>query len=363
MKAQKKSRLINAVNTPPSSGESYNAEKHLRKFCTVTSHELSNVLGALVGELDFALTHNSPTIRQRAMEVALEAAARAQTLALNLRYFAVHTRLDVHTVDLSQLVLDTLDIVEKDLEKTGVKLSVLVDAGTFATADSGAVQQVVLNLLTNAGYAMPSGGKLSITLKQLPKSIELRITDTGEGIAADKIDHIFEPYFFAHDRGPAESLGLGLAVSKALVEAHGGELNVESTEEEGTTFTMCLPFDPGLPRPNPFAEKRKHRRVNASLPVIVGMEGTRETFRTELITLSIGGCFILLPDGASRLPEANALLSVQIFHYGNQVVDIPKARIVNLCRVGLNSGMGVEFLEVTPKAKKVLEALVKSHAS
>jgi len=363
MKPNKKTRTLKAVPTN-ATNHGYNSEKHLRKFCTVTSHELSNVLGALAGELDFALTSNvSPEKKERAMEIALHAAERAQTLALNLRYFAVHTRLDMHTVDVSQLALDTLDIVEKELERKKIEFTVLVDAGTVAVLDSGAIQQVLLNLLNNAGFAMPEGGKLGLTLRQLPKTIELKISDTGVGIPGDKIDHIFEPYFFAHDRGPAESLGLGLAVSKALVEAHGGELHVESTENEGTTFTVSLPFDPSIPRPNPFAEKRKHRRVAASLPVVVGMDGAKETYRTELITLSVGGCFILLPDGTARLPEANATLSLQIFHYGTQVLDIPKARVVNLCRVGLNSGMGVEFVDISPKAKKVLEALVKSHAS
>lgn len=362
MKPIKKARSLTAVpkSTP---GHGYNTEKHLRKFCTVTSHELSNVLGALVGELDFALTNDSPAQRQRAMEVALHAAERAQTLAINLRYFAVHTRLDLHTVDLSQLTLDTLDLVEKELERKGVELSVLVDAGTYAMVDAGAVQQVIMNLLNNAGFAMPDGGKLELTLRQLPKTIELKISDTGVGIPSEKIDHVFEPYFFAHGGVQSESLGLGLAVSKALVEAHGGEITVESTEDVGTAFTVSLPFDSSIPRPTPFGEKRKFRRVSASLPVIVGMEGSKETFRTELITLSTGGCFVLLPDGALRMPEANANLSLQIFHYGNQVVEIPKARVANLCRVGLNSGMGVEFVEVSPKAKRVLEALVKSHAS
>src|SRR5947209_8400873 len=81
--------------------KSYEAEKHLRKFCSVTSHELSNVLGANVGELDYGLTSSSTAERNRAMTVALHAAERALTLARNLRYFAVHTRLDVLTTDVA----------------------------------------------------------------------------------------------------------------------------------------------------------------------------------------------------------------------------------------------------------------------
>lgn len=341
----------------------YHAEKHLRKFCTVTSHELGNVLGALVGELDFGLSSTTPEVRSQAMEVALGAAERALTLARNLRYFAIHTRLDVHTVDLSQLVLDSLDIVEKEFEKKGIELAVFVDAATFTTADAGAIQQVVLNLLSNAGFAMASGGKLTLTLRQQPRTLELVVADTGVGIPATELEHIFEPYFFAEGRTPKEGLGLGLAVTKALVEAHGGEISVESTVGEGTAFTIALPFDPSIPRPMPFAEKRRYRRVNASFPVEIAFAGSKETFRTELITLSVGGCFVLLPDGASRMPEANVNLSLRIFYYGKEVIEIPQARVANLCRIGLKSGMGVEFIDAGPKAKKVLTALVKSHTS
>src|SRR5688572_19638864 len=114
--------------TAPASPVTYNAERHLRKFCTVTSHELGTVLGAIVGELDFALTEGNAPALKRSTEVSLSAAERALTLARNLRYFAVHTRLDVTSVDLSQLLLDTIDMMEKDIERRNIKLSVFVDA-------------------------------------------------------------------------------------------------------------------------------------------------------------------------------------------------------------------------------------------
>lgn len=355
MKAVKKTK----VTSDPS--HSYHAEKHLRKFCTVTSHELSNVLGAIVGELDFGLTSNNPAIRNQAMEVALSAAERALTLARNLRYFAVHTRLDVHSADVSQVVLDAVDILEKDLEKRGIQVSVFVDASTFAMVDTGAIAQVVLNLLLNAAWAMPDGGKVSITLKQLPKTIELCIEDTGVGIEAKGLEHLFEPYFFSDGRTRAESLGLGLAVTKALIEAHGGEISVESKVNEGTKFTMSLPFDASMPRPTPFAEKRRFRRVGATFPVDITLLGN-EVIQSELITLSIGGCFVILPDGTD-LVEPHQVLGIRIHYYNNAFIDVPKARVANLCRVGSQSGMGIEFEEVSHKAKKVLAALVKSHAS
>lgn len=361
-KSHKSASRRQPAQEPLKVADNYSAEKHLRKFCTVTSHELGNVLGAIVGELDYGITQLLPETQRQAMQIALSAAERAQTLARNLRYFAVHTRLDIHTIDLSQLVLDTLELMEKDLERHNVNLAVYVDASTFITADGGAIQQVLSNLLSNAAYAMPHGGKLTLTLRQLPRSIELAVTDTGIGIPAEVVDRVFEPYFFSDGRSYSESLGLGLAVSKALVEAHGGEISVDSREGEGTTFAINLPFDPNLPKPQAFAEKRRFRRVNVTFPVEVRFEGDPQPLTTELITLSVGGAFILIPEQLPK-PAANRLLRLKLFYYQNEIIEVPKARIAAVCRVGSQSGMGVEFLEVSAKAKKILAALVKSHAS
>ena len=207
------------------------------------------------------------------MSVALSAAERAMNLARNLRYFAVHTRLDVQTADVSQLLLDTVDMLEKDLETHNIKLSVLAEATAYATVDSGAVQQILLNLITNAIHAMPLGGKLTLSLRQLNATIEICCSDTGVGIAAEHIDKVFEPYFATRQGGISESQGLGLAVAKALVEAHGGEIQVESNPSSGTTFTVLLPAITDSPKPTPFGEKRRFRRVNVTLPVEVTLDG------------------------------------------------------------------------------------------
>lgn len=359
MKALKK--LKETKKKPPS--RSYQAERHLRKFCNVTSQELGNVLGAVVGELDFALASRDSATRDRSMQIALTAAEQALNLSRNLRYFAVHTRLDARVQDLSQIVLDTIDLLENELEARRIKLSVLVEASAFATVDSGAIQQCLLNLISNAAHAMRGGGKLSVSLRRVRHSIEIRCADTGIGIAAEDLERVFEPYFFSGAQALTESQGLGLAVAKALVEAHGGEISVESQKGIGTAFTLVVPAEPDYPPPSPQREKRRYRRVSATLPIEFTVEGSPPV-RTELTTLSVGGCFVRLPD-VEKLDKAarNKAVSLRIAYFGSEWIAIPQARIASICRIHNHTGFGIEFIEYDAKARKLLAALVKSHSS
>jgi len=112
-------------------------------------------------------------------------------------------------------------------------------------ADAGQMQQVFLNLLVNAGEAMPKGGRLSIkTLAPTPDSggIQIIFRDTGVGIPPENLGKIFDPFFTSKEVG--KGTGLGLAVSYGIVKRHGGSIGVESTPGEGTTFTVSLPVAP-----------------------------------------------------------------------------------------------------------------------
>ncbi|MCI0477251.1 MAG: ATP-binding protein, partial [Anaerolineales bacterium] len=136
-----------------------------------------------------------------------------------------------------------------------------------AQADSDQLQIVFSNLIRNAAQAMPEGGVLTIGAKQisdfrfqnsdlpiasrsetanhkseiinLKSEIEIRVTDTGTGIALEAVDKIFQPMFTTKTRG----LGLGLALCKMIVEAHGGTISVASQVDQGTTFVISLPLE------------------------------------------------------------------------------------------------------------------------
>lgn len=342
------------------------SEKHLRLFCEATSHELATVLGTLVGELDYALATQNTAAKDRSTLTAVAAAERALGLARNLRYFSVHSNLHTQVADISQIVLDAVELVEKELELAGIKITVLAEASTYGLVDAGAIQQLLLNLLSNAHRAMPRGGQITLSLRQTGSAIELKCVDNGHGIPERELEQVFEP---TEGKGP--ELGnlpqvhhLGLSVSKALVDAHGGDIVLDSKVGRGTTITITLPFDPALSRPAPFSEERRFRRIKLSLPVELFLSKGQTQIKAELTTLSTGGCFMQILDAVvSPLPELNDSASVRIHYFGNEILEVNRCRIASVSWAGVHSGLGIEFLELDGRARKLLEAMVKSHSS
>ncbi len=357
MSTAKKIRPERAPTVPTLEAE----DERLTLFCKAASHELGNVLGTIVGELDYGLTNTNTLVRYRAMNVALAAAERAISLARNLAYFAVHPKLEMAAVDVSQLVMDTVEIVEKDLKNRHIKFNVLVEASRNVMVDRGALQQVLLNLFRRASETMPQGGKLTIGMRQHGNKVELSCADTGVGIPQGRLDAILNPDIQAGN-SPFLVQDLELAVAKTLVERQGGVLKVASSAGHGTTFTLLFPFDAEANRSKSFTEHRKFRRVKTSLPVEVSF-ANQNPFMSEIQTLSVQGCFVALLEGPNtKIPAVDSTGSLRIYYYQDQVLDIAKYRIANHTKNGSLVGVGIEFIEIDSRAKKLLEAIVKSHS-
>src|SRR5207244_4807567 len=116
----------------------------------------------------------------------------------------------------------------------------------IASADQ--IKQVVLNLMLNAGQAMPDGGTISVSTRVssgaepeflMSDSVHIQIRDTGKGIAEEYLPHIFEPFFSTKDEN---GTGLGLWVSKGIVQAHGGSIKLRSREGRGSAVSVALPI-------------------------------------------------------------------------------------------------------------------------
>ena len=110
--------------------------------------------------------------------------------------------------------------------------------GREIAVDPGQIQQVLINVITNAVQAMPEGGELTVGTREKNGFQEIAITDTGSGIADEVKGKIFEPLFTTRAKG----IGLGLAVSKSIIDRHGGQIEVKSAAGKGTTFTIKLPL-------------------------------------------------------------------------------------------------------------------------
>jgi hypothetical protein len=319
------------------------------------------VLGTIVGELDYGLTNTNTLVRYRAMNVALAAAERAISLARNLSYFAVHHKLDLQALDFSQLMMDTVEIVEKDLRNRHIKFNVLIEAARTVTMDAGAMQQVLLNLFRRASETMPQGGKLTVGMRQLGNKLEISCSDTGVGIPQERLDAILPPDLSTVE-SPLQVQDLELAVAKTLVERQGGTLKIQSTSGVGTTYTLLFPFDPQISRSSSFTEHRRFRRVRTNLPVEVSFD-QQSPFLSEIQTLSTKGCSVALLEGEGvKLPAIESTGTLRIHYYQDQVLDIAKCRIANHTRTAKSVGLGIEFLEIDSRARKLLEAIVKSHS-
>jgi signal transduction histidine kinase len=149
-------------------------------------------------------------------------------------------------VDLSACVRDAVHAIETG--DAAAKLTIVADVadGVSVTGDASRLSQVIDNLCSNAVKYTPAGGDVNISLHQRGDSVVLRVADSGIGIPAEEREHLFERFFRASTATERDikGTGLGLAVSKAIVERHGGSIEVAAGERGGTAFVVELPVSP-----------------------------------------------------------------------------------------------------------------------
>jgi signal transduction histidine kinase len=152
--------------------------------------------------------------------------------------FARLPRPTLEKESVESLVNDLVSFLRPELERARVEVTVEVPRLPLVAADEHQLRQALLNLLRNAVEAMPGGGRLTLRGSVVPTGIELAITDSGPGIAAEHIAKIFDPFFSTKERGT----GLGLALTQQIVIEHGGTIVVDSQPGAGTTFRVQLPI-------------------------------------------------------------------------------------------------------------------------
>jgi PAS domain S-box-containing protein len=207
------------------------------------AHELNNPLTSVLGFTSLLLNatpSESPT--RHDLEIIANQARRARDIVRNLLGFARQTKPQRLPADVNQLLRQTLDLVRRHMENSGVLIEedYAPNLGLL-TLDAGQMRQVFLNLITNATYAMPGGGKLRVHTARLGDEVAVSISDTGRGMPAEIRDRIFEPFFTTKPVG--QGTGLGLSISLGIVREHGGRIAVESQAEKGSTFTVWLPAE------------------------------------------------------------------------------------------------------------------------
>jgi len=221
----------------------------------VIAHEFNNILTPMISYTRYALSDKSDeALRTKALEKALQAGERAANISKSLLGFA---RGDESTAaDVAAAVKETLACLSRDPAKDGIALTVEIETDLWAGMNAGQLQQVLMNLLVNARAAMleqtgpRQPRRLAIRGKRIKnnKIAQIEVADTGPGIDAEHLPHIFEPFFStkAKANGDADPLprggtGLGLTICRELVAAAGGAIHVTSKPGQGATFTIELP--------------------------------------------------------------------------------------------------------------------------
>jgi len=200
------------------------------------AHELRNSLGAISNAsyfLGMALEKPEPEV-QESLDILRKQVTNAERIITSLLDFARARPPELEPTDLNEVVRAA---VARLKPPDNIKLTTELAQLSEIAADAGQLGQVLDNLLHNALQAMPDGGQLNVTTTHEANEVVLAVSDTGVGIAPDNRARLFEPLFTTRSRG----IGLGLVITRTLVEGHGGTIEVTSTEGEGSSFTVRLP--------------------------------------------------------------------------------------------------------------------------
>jgi PAS domain S-box-containing protein len=221
------------------------------QFLATVSHELRTPLGAILGwaRILGTTTTDSRTLVRGLEAIERNANAQAQLIEDILDLSSIISgklSLNVQTVELAAIIRAAVDSVTPAAQSKSVRLRVNLaqDVGPL-TGDPNRLQQVVWNLLSNAVKFTPSDGAVEVRLERVNSHAEITVSDSGQGISADFLPHVFEA-FSQEDASTSRKhsgLGLGLAIVRQLVELHGGTIQVYSDGDgQGTTFKAKLPL-------------------------------------------------------------------------------------------------------------------------
>jgi signal transduction histidine kinase len=234
-------------------------ERLRAEFVSIASHELKTPINVIIGYLELLqegiygeLTPNQKEVL-RTINKQAQALTRLVKRLLDVsRFEASGGKLDVREVNLQRL-LTTLESSFTVLANQR-DIAFSVDHGQSLPSkvywDEDRINEVLGNLLSNAFKFTPRGGRVALSVAPVDDSVAITVSDAGAGISAEHLPHIFDKFFQADNQAQAatKGTGLGLAIAKEIVEAHGGEITVESRVGEGTTFVVTLPIELPSPR-------------------------------------------------------------------------------------------------------------------
>lgn len=206
----------------------------------MTAHELNNLLTPITNYAQVALQNPQDTaLTQKALDKALRLSTQAGQMLEKVMMLANSESAEKQKTALSILLEDVFGAIGRDFSKDKIKLVLDFDENLEILADANALRQVLMNLVLNARHSMrQNAGTLRITAANESECTRIEISDTGCGIAPEKLRNIFTPFY---TDGKKNGNGLGLAFCQKIIESHGGCISVDSQLGQGTHFRILLP--------------------------------------------------------------------------------------------------------------------------
>jgi heavy metal sensor kinase len=230
-------------------GRLENSVEQMKQFTASISHELRTPLTTLRGEAEVALLEaRSADEYKRVLSSQLEEFDKLTHMINQLLVLARAEAGEIQwadqAVDLSALALSLSEQMEPVATAKNIRLNSHVQAGVFVHGDANWIEHAILNLFDNAIKFTAGGGEVDVTLSSQNGDAVLRVQDTGVGISADALPHVFDRFFRAEPSRSksVDGVGLGLALAKWIVEKHRGHIEVQSQIGKGSSFTIRIPL-------------------------------------------------------------------------------------------------------------------------
>ena len=212
----------------------------LGEMAAVLAHEIRNPLGSIRGTAEILRDDYRPgDPKHEFIEIQIKETERLNHVVEDFLRMARQQPLELSDCSLREELETIVTLVSKDAQDRGIALQLTSSAEqAIVRGDGEKLRQAFLNIVINALQATPSGGSVRITYQHSNDGYEIRFSDSGSGIAAADLTKIFDPFYTTKPDGT----GLGLAVSRKIIEGHGGTLDIESEAGQGTTVSVQLPL-------------------------------------------------------------------------------------------------------------------------
>jgi two-component system, NtrC family, sensor kinase len=215
----------------------------LGRTAAYISHEIKNPL-MLIGGFARQVLKNiagDPDINREKLQIIVDEVQHLEAFVEEVGGYAKISEPQKRLGDLNALVQETCRRLEASIQEKGITLRLELDHDLpLVQFDPGHLRQIILNIAKNGIEAMPEGGTLTLVSGRQAGRVFVQVSDTGEGIPPEVMGKIFQPFFSTKPKGS----GLGLAISQKIIEAHGGEITIESEPHKGSRVTLFLNVEP-----------------------------------------------------------------------------------------------------------------------